>query len=170
MGSNLGDRFGNMKAGLDAIALLPGTKIVKASKIYETSPVGFSEQPDFYNAALLVETALSPQVLLGACLGIEASQGRIRTVDDGPRTLDLDLLLYESVKCESYELTLPHPKIMKRAFVLIPLGDIFPAGRALGLYFAPTLRDMDKSGVRDTLFTLNTQWNNNITELGGETI
>lgn len=168
MGSNLGDRFGNIKQALQAISLLPTTKLLKASKIYETDPVGYSEQPVFYNAALLIETQLSPNALLGACLGVEAACGRIRTVADGPRTLDLDLLLYESIKTESFELTLPHPKMMKRAFVLVPLNDIFPSGRALGIYFSPTLREMDISGVRDTLFTLKNDWMADVENHGGD--
>jgi len=168
MGSNLGDRFGHIKQGLQAISLLPATKLLKASKIYETDPVGYSEQPVYYNAALLIETQLSPNALLGACLGIEAASGRIRTIVDGPRTLDLDVLLYESIKTESFELTLPHPKMLKRAFVLVPLNDIFPSGRALGIYFAPVLREMDKSGVRETLFTLKNEWMTDVENYGGD--
>ncbi|MCR5484242.1 MAG: 2-amino-4-hydroxy-6-hydroxymethyldihydropteridine diphosphokinase [Clostridiales bacterium] len=155
LGSNLGDSPTNLKAAVKAVSLLPGTQVVGLSKIYETVPVGEVIQPDFFNAAILIETRLTPRALLGACLGIEAAMGRLRTVKDGPRTIDLDLLLFENIRDESFELTLPHPGILKRAFVLVPLGDLFPAGRALGLYFAPALRDIDKSGVRETLFTLN---------------
>ncbi|NLO45765.1 MAG: 2-amino-4-hydroxy-6-hydroxymethyldihydropteridine diphosphokinase [Clostridiales bacterium] len=168
MGSNLGDKFGNMMQGLHSVSLLPATRVIKASKIYETDPVGYSEQPVFYNAAILIETQLSPNALLGACLGIEAAAGRIRTVKDGPRTLDLDLLLYESIKTESFELTLPHPKMMERAFVLVPLNDIFPSGRALGISFLPSFRELDKSGVRDTLFTLKNDWMAGVEDCGGE--
>lgn len=168
MGSNLGDKFGNIKQGLKAISLLPATKLIKASKIYETDPVGYSEQPMFYNAVLLIETELSPNALLGACLGIEAGVGRLRTIVNGPRTLDLDLLLYESIKTESFELTLPHPKMMKRAFVLVPLCDIFPSGRAMGHYFLQALREMDTSGVRETLFTLNNEWMAEVESFGGD--
>lgn len=168
MGSNLGDRFGNIKKGLQAISLLPATRLLKASKIYETDPVGYSEQPVFYNAVLLIETELSPNALLGACLGIEAAVGRIRTIVDGPRTLDLDLLLFESIKTESFELTLPHPKMMKRAFVLVPLNDIFPSGRALGIYFSPALKETDISGVRETLFTLKNDWMTDVEYYGGD--
>ena len=84
------------------------------------------------------------------------------------RTLDLDLLLYESIKTESFELTLPHPKMMERAFVLVPLNDIFPSGRALGISFLPSFRELDKSGVRDTLFTLKNDWMAGVEDCGGE--
>ena len=109
--------------------------------------MGYENQSMFYNAAVTVETELSAQMLLGACLGIEGAYGRIRTIKDGPRVLDLDLLLYEGMKSESFLLTLPHPRIFERAFVMVPLLDLFPSGRAPGLFFLPALHETGTDGV-----------------------
>ncbi|HIT52583.1 MAG TPA: 2-amino-4-hydroxy-6-hydroxymethyldihydropteridine diphosphokinase [Candidatus Fimivicinus intestinavium] len=147
MGSNLGDRLDTLNRAVKAIALLPRTKVVNASHLYETEPVGYAEQGPFLNANLMVETDLSPMALLGGCLGIEAAFGRERTVKNGPRVLDLDLLLYEGMRSDSFELTLPHPRILERAFVMVPLMDLYPSGRAPGLYFAPHLKEIGSAGV-----------------------
>ncbi|MBR5620163.1 MAG: 2-amino-4-hydroxy-6-hydroxymethyldihydropteridine diphosphokinase [Clostridia bacterium] len=157
LGSNLGDRLQNLQFAVDTLRLVPKTRVAAVSRVYETEPVGFTEQPDFLNAAVLLETDLSPKTVLGICLGIEAAAGRRRTIKDGPRILDLDVLLYESVKSDSFELTLPHPRILERAFVLLPLSDLFPSGRALGFHFAGALRDMDTSGAQVTLYSLKTE-------------
>ena len=147
MGSNLGDRLDTLNRAVKAIALLPRTKVVNASHLYETEPVGYAEKGPFLNANLMVETDLSPMALLGGCLGIEAAFGRERTVKNGPRVLDLDLLLYEGMRSDSFELTLPHPRILERAFVMVPLMDLYPSGRAPGLYFAPHLKEIGSAGV-----------------------
>mgnify|MGYP001488379066 CR=1 FL=1 len=134
LGTNMGDRLKNLNTALHALSLVPQTNVIKASRVYSTKPVGYDEQEDFYNAAAIVETNLTPQAMLGACLGIEAAMGRVRRVKNGPRIIDIDLLLYESYFSDSFELTLPHPRIKERAFVMIPLLDLFPSGRAPGLY------------------------------------
>ena len=154
LGTNLGDRIGNLNYALRSIARLPNVKIIAGSSVYETESVGKTDQNKFYNAVVLVETSLSPSTLLGGCLGIQAAMGRERTEKDGPRVVDLDLLLYESIKSESFELTLPHPRILERAFVMKPLSDIFPSGRALGLFFGPALRDIGEEGVEKTAYDL----------------
>lgn len=148
MGTNLGDRLDNLNRAVKALALLPRTRVLQASHLYETQPVGFLEQGPFLNANLMIETDLSPMALLGGCLGIEAAFGRERTIKNGPRVLDLDLLLYEGMRSDSFELTLPHPRILERAFVMIPMMDLYPAGRAPGLYFAPHLREIGSAGVQ----------------------
>lgn len=150
LGTNMGNLTENINDAVRAIAKLPGVRILAASEVYETEPVGVTSQPRFYNAAVLIETETSPHVLLGECLGIEAAMGRIRTQKNGPRVIDLDLLLYESYKNESFELTLPHPRILERAFVMVPLLDLFPSGRALGLFFGPRLRDIGTDGIYKT--------------------
>lgn len=147
VGTNLGNREENIRKAVRALEQVPGTRVIAASAVYETDPVGITNQPRFLNAALLLETALSPYALLGVCLGIEAACGRIRKMKDGPRILDLDLILYEGVKSESFELTLPHPRALERAFVMIPLSDLFPGGRAPGLYYGPSLKAADLRGV-----------------------
>ena len=150
LGTNMGNRIENINAAVRAIARLSGVKILKASSIYETEPVGCEEDDKYYNAALLVETSVSPAVLLGECLGIESAMGRFRTRKNEPRIIDLDLILYESFRSESYELTVPHPRILERAFVMAPLLDLYPSGRAPGLFFGPHLRDLGMDGVTKT--------------------
>lgn len=160
LGTNLGDRLSNLQFAVDSFLLLPRTKVTDISGIYETDPVGaVPDQPKFLNAVLLIETELSPMTVLGACLGIEAAAGRKRLVKDGPRILDLDLLFYENVKSESAELTLPHPRLMQRAFVLTPLNDLFPSGRAPGLSFGSAYKNTDKSGVVNTNLKLQLKEN-----------
>ncbi|MBO5410965.1 MAG: 2-amino-4-hydroxy-6-hydroxymethyldihydropteridine diphosphokinase [Clostridia bacterium] len=150
LGTNLGNRIENLNNAVRAIARLSGVKILQASGVYETEPVGCEEDYKFYNAALLVETSVSPAVLLGECLGIEAAMGRVREKKNGPRIIDLDLILYEGFKSESFELTLPHPRALERAFVMAPLSELYPSGRAPGLFFAPHLRDIGMDGVAKT--------------------
>ncbi len=150
LGTNLGNRIENINNAVRAIAKLGGVKIIKASGVYETEPVGCDEDLKFYNAVLLVETSVSPAVLLGECLGIEAAMGRIREKKNGPRIIDLDLILYDGFKSESYELTLPHPRALERAFVLAPLLELYPEGRAPGMFFGPKLRDMGTDGITKT--------------------
>lgn len=154
LGTNMGDRIMNLNQALRHISRLPNLKIIAGSGVYETDPVGKTDQNRFYNAVVLVDTSSSPQVLLGECLGIEAAMGRLRTEKNGPRVIDLDLLLYENYRNESFELTIPHPRILERAFVMKPLSDIFPSGRALGLFFAPSFREVGEKGVDDTGYEL----------------
>jgi 2-amino-4-hydroxy-6-hydroxymethyldihydropteridine diphosphokinase len=135
LGVNLGDRAENISAALKALSLLPDTQIIKSSGMYETEPVGFIDQPLFLNAVVLIETGLSPHALLGACLGIEAALGRIRQFKNGPRLIDIDLLVYEGVASDDRELILPHPRMGGRSFVLVPLADLFPDGDVLGFSF-----------------------------------
>lgn len=148
LGSNVGDRIVNLKRAITAISRLSNTNIVSISRVYETKPVGYEDQPDFLNANILIETILSPNALLGACLGIESCLGRVREIKNGPRKIDLDVLLYESVRMESYELMLPHPRILERPFVMKPLMDLYPSGRAPGLFFAPKLKEIGEDGVK----------------------
>lgn len=127
LGSNLGDCAAHLDAAQSALAALPGTRILAAAKRYETVPVDVPapyEALMFLNSALLVETALSPEDLLTACLRIEADAGRVRTIRNGPRPLDLDLILYEGAVSGTPFLTLPHPRACEREFVLRPLADL----------------------------------------------
>lgn len=124
LGTNIGDREKNLRDALVSLNLLPGTKVTAISKVYETDPVGYANQQDFLNIAAEVETTLNPDNLLGACLGIEAGLGRVRTVKNGPRIIDIDLLLYENEVYNSPTLILPHPRMNEREFVLRPLLDI----------------------------------------------
>lgn len=124
VGTNIGDRMKNLQDSIDALNLLPLTTVTDVSNVYETDPVGYDNQDDFLNIVVEVETELNPDNLLGACLGIEAGLGRIRTIKNGPRIIDIDLLLYENETSNTKTLILPHPRMMERNFVLKPLLDL----------------------------------------------
>ncbi len=122
LGSNVGDREGNLLEAVRRVGALGTVKAV--SSFYDTAPVGYVNQPRFLNGALLLETALGPVELLRGLLGVELVMGRVRVVDKGPRVIDLDLLLYGTVVMSTDELTLPHPAMAERRFVLEPLAEI----------------------------------------------
>ena len=147
IGTNVGERHQNIKNALSSLNLLPRTKVTKTSSIYETEPWGFSEQPSFYNICVEVETSLSPHALLGALLGIEAALGRVRNFKNGPRIIDLDLLLYEDERIATGELTVPHPRIKERAFVLFPLEELYPDGHFQSYDFSESVSKADKKSV-----------------------
>jgi 2-amino-4-hydroxy-6-hydroxymethyldihydropteridine diphosphokinase len=127
VGANLGDAAGQVRAAIAALAALPGTRLVAASSLYRTAPVGYAAQPDFVNAAVLLETDLAPRALLAALQSLEARHGRTRSFKDAPRTLDLDLLLYDGEVVDEPGLAVPHPRLHERAFALAPLVEIDPA-------------------------------------------
>ncbi len=124
IGTNIGDRMQNLQDSIDALNLLPFTTVKDVSNVYETDPVGYENQDDFLNIVVEVETELNPDNLLGACLGVEAGLGRIRTIKNGPRIIDIDLLIYENETSNTNTLVLPHPRMMERNFVLKPLLDL----------------------------------------------
>lgn len=126
IGSNLGDRRAYLQAGIKEVAALSDTRLVALSRAYETRPLGPVAQPDFLNAVFAVETALAPVPLLAALLAAEKKHQRQRRIRWGPRTLDLDLLLYGECVIENARLTLPHPRMHERRFVLAPLCEIAP--------------------------------------------
>jgi 2-amino-4-hydroxy-6-hydroxymethyldihydropteridine diphosphokinase len=134
LGSNVGDRPANLHRAIAALTER-GIRVVKQSSIYETEPVGFREQDWFLNCALEIETLLSPQELLEALLEIEQGMGRHRTRPMGPRIIDIDILLYGNETIQSDELTIPHPRMAERKFVLIPLSEI-----ASGAVHPPTAK------------------------------
>lgn len=141
LGSNIGDRLGHLRRAVNALSLLPSCSVERVSGVYETKPVGFAAQDDFYNIAVMLNTEMSARCLLGACLGIEAAMGRVRNFKNGPRVIDIDLLLCGGEVHSDAELTLPHPEMYRRAFVLIPLAEILP-GTDL-----KNLSEEEKSGV-----------------------
>ena len=147
IGANLGERMQNLNAAIAAVKALPSTQIEKTSHVYETEPWGGVAAPKYLNAVFSVSTEMSPHALLEACMEIEAALGRERGILYAPRTIDLDILLYEGASINTAELTLPHPRILERAFVMVPLLDLFPGGAALGLDFKPALEQADCSGV-----------------------
>lgn len=124
IGSNLGDREANIRSAIDRLRSIEGIHDVRLSPIYETAPVGVTDQPDFLNAAATLKTTLSPEGLLEALLDTERKLGRIRRERWGPRPIDLDLLLYENETRAARNLTLPHPRFRERPFVTTPLLDL----------------------------------------------
>jgi 2-amino-4-hydroxy-6-hydroxymethyldihydropteridine diphosphokinase len=126
LGSNLDDPEAQVTGAFGEIAALPGTRLAARSPLYRTAPVGYLDQPDFVNACALVETTLAPRALLEALLAIEQRHGRKREVPNGPRTLDLDLVLYGDRRIDEPGLTVPHPRAHERGFVLRPLLDVWP--------------------------------------------
>lgn len=130
LGSNLGDSVATLRAALRALDALPDTRLVRASKLYRTPAWGVTEQPDFINAVAMLHTRRAPRRLLEDLLEIERHAGRQRLADGsdrwGPRTLDLDLLLYGETRIDEPGLHVPHPRLHERAFVLVPLAEIAP--------------------------------------------
>jgi 2-amino-4-hydroxy-6-hydroxymethyldihydropteridine diphosphokinase len=124
VGANLEDPKAQVLQALDELDRIASCRVVARSSLYRTAPVGYAGSPDFINAVAQVETGLAPRVLLAALLEIEARHGRRRSVPNAPRTLDLDLLLHGAAVMHEEGLTLPHPRMHERAFVLAPLAEI----------------------------------------------
>lgn len=124
LGANLGDRLASLQAAIDALARI-GTNVVSSS-VYETEPVGSVGQPSYLNAVVRLDVDLTPRALLDELLRIESAHGRVRSYQHAPRTLDLDVLLYDDLALNEPELTVPHPRLHQRAFVLVPLAEIAP--------------------------------------------
>src|SRR5512145_1957599 len=124
LGSNLQEPLGQLDRAFAAIANLPGTRLLQKSSLYRSAPVGCVDQPDFINAVAKIETSLPPQSLLQSLLQIEHMHGRERSFRNAPRTLDLDVLLYDDLQLHEHGLTIPHPQMHLRAFVLQPLLEI----------------------------------------------
>ncbi len=147
LGSNMGDRKNQICMALDSLAMHPHISVSAVSALYETPPWGKADQPAFLNAAVLIETDLAPRTLLEAALGIERSLGRVRGELWGPRTIDLDILLYGAAEVDEPGLTIPHPRIHERAFVIRPLADILPGTEIAGQTVAAWLAVLDVSGI-----------------------
>lgn len=126
LGANLGDPAGQVNEACEELARLPETRLTALSALYLSKPVGYADQPDFVNAVAGIRTHLSPRDLMQALLEIEARHGRDRAFKNAPRTLDLDLLLYGALILREPGLTLPHPRMTERPFVLMPLAEIAP--------------------------------------------
>jgi 2-amino-4-hydroxy-6-hydroxymethyldihydropteridine diphosphokinase len=153
LGSNLGDRLETLRRAVALLDATDGIEVVRSSRVFETEPVG-PPQPAYLNAVLEIRTGLEPRPLLDACQAVEAALGRVRGERWGPRTLDVDVLTYDARTVDEPDLTIPHPRMHERAFVLVPLleldpGPVLPGGRSLATLrlppgdvrpFAPPLR------------------------------
>src|SRR5512140_3741105 len=126
LGSNLDDPEAHVRRAFADLALVPHTWVLARSSLHRTAPVGYANQPHFVNACALVETRLPARELLDELLAIEKRHGRVREIPNGPRTLDLDIVLYGGSTIDEPGLTVPHPRAHERAFVLAPLLDVWP--------------------------------------------
>ncbi len=153
-GSNLDGPEAQVLRAFGEVGELPGTQLVARSALYRTAPVGFADQPAFVNACALVETALGARELLARLLAIERRHGRVRDVPNGPRTLDLDIVLYGGEALHEPGLTVPHPRAHERAFVLAPLLEVWPdaiiPGRGPAAGFRDRVRDQPIERLADS--------------------
>ncbi len=148
LGANLQNPVHQVRQAMRELDGIDETRVIVTSSLYRTAPVGYADQPDFINAVASVRTALSPHALLDALHEIENRHGRRRSVRNAPRTLDLDLLTYEDLVVDEDGLTLPHPRMHERAFVLMPLAEIAPEMKLPGgKSIAELLQDADRTGV-----------------------
>ncbi len=132
IGANLGDSAACVRSAFLSLDKMPDTRLIKRSALYRTEPQGYRAQPDFINAVAELQTALAPRALLGELQAIEAGAGRRRSFANAPRTLDLDLLLYDTQRVDEPGLVVPHPRMHERAFVLVPLVEIAPEAEIPG--------------------------------------
>lgn len=147
LGANIGDREASLREAVRRLRE-SGCKVTAASSLYLTRPVGVLDQPDFLNAVIRVQTTLTPHGLLKLCVSIEETLGRERTIRWGPRVIDIDILIYEGIALDDPELVLPHPRMIERAFVLVPLAEIAPELEvAEGLSARQAADRVDRSGV-----------------------
>ena len=148
LGSNLGDRLGNLQAAIAALA--PDVVVSAQSPVYETPPWGYLDQPAFLNQVLRAETALPPVELLAYLKQVENRMGRIKLIENGPRPIDLDILFYDELVLETPALSLPHPRLPGRGFVLVPLVDLAPELRhpLLNKTMRQMLQEADTTGIQ----------------------
>jgi 2-amino-4-hydroxy-6-hydroxymethyldihydropteridine diphosphokinase len=148
LGGNLGDRRQYLVAAAQALNAEPGVSVKKISSVYETKPIGVVDQPDFLNLVLEVATELPAHELLERCLRIEAALGRVRVERWGPRTIDIDILWYDGQTLNEPDLVLPHPRMLLRAFALVPLAEIAPTLLFEGMQTQLLAARLDQVGLR----------------------
>lgn len=148
LGGNMGDREKNLNEALNMLESNPFIKVTEKSSIYETEPVGYIDQDIFLNRVIEIETDLEPNELLDFCQSIEQFLGRERLIRWGPRTIDIDILLYDELKCFDKKLTIPHPHMKEREFVMIPLAEIRPDMMLDGETVNDIIKDMNPGKVQ----------------------
>jgi 2-amino-4-hydroxy-6-hydroxymethyldihydropteridine diphosphokinase len=147
LGGNIGDPRGQMAAAIRSLAANPAIEIRAVSALYKTPPWGKTDQPPFLNAAVLIETQLQPRALLAEMLAVEQQLGRQREERWGPRSLDIDILLFGFETIAEPGLHIPHPRLHERAFALAPLADVVPEARFGGRSAAEWLAGVDRTGI-----------------------
>ncbi|MCT4787049.1 2-amino-4-hydroxy-6-hydroxymethyldihydropteridine diphosphokinase [Exiguobacterium aestuarii] len=150
LGANIGERASQLSAAIDEMGKM-GVAVTKQSSVYETAPVGYTDQPSFYNMVVEVETHQSATDLLDTLQQIERRLGRERLFKNGPRTIDLDILFYNGEDIQSEHLTVPHPRMQERAFVLAPLAEIAPELVVRGRTVASWLADLPMADRQDVV-------------------
>ncbi len=162
LGSNLDSPLRQIVDAMDEIAALPGIALVARSSLYRSAPIGYCAQPDFINAVVAADCTLEPLQLLHSLQAIEQRHGRRRERRDGPRTLDLDLLVHGACRCATEELVLPHPRAHLRAFVLLPLLEIAPdciiPGRGQAAGWLPHCGDQEVLRLQTPHSTQSPEW------------
>jgi 2-amino-4-hydroxy-6-hydroxymethyldihydropteridine diphosphokinase len=148
LGSNLGNRRQFIADAILALNQAAGVRVSRLSQVYETEPVGVVDQPKFLNLVVEIATTLSPRQVLALCLMVEARLGRVRMERWGPRTIDIDVLWYEGAAIAEADLTLPHPRMLERAFVLVPLSEIAPELSFAGVTVRERASHLDQNGLR----------------------
>ena len=149
LGSNMGDRLEYLSKAIDKIAEIQGCNILNKSRVYETEPWGYENQEAFLNLCISIETSLSPYELLESLQTIELELDRVRKIHWGPRTIDIDILLFDDIICEDDKLTIPHPRMRERAFVLIPLYDIEKNLIIDGIKLEDLINKFDTRGIKE---------------------
>ncbi|WP_319528946.1 2-amino-4-hydroxy-6-hydroxymethyldihydropteridine diphosphokinase [uncultured Cohaesibacter sp.] len=147
LGGNIGDPSITIEETLASLSRRSGIKVVTRSPFYRTPPWGKTDQPDFVNACAIIRTTLSPPQLLKTCLALEKRMGRLRGERWGPRIIDIDILTYGEESVDEQDLTIPHPLITERAFVLVPLKDIAPNFTLGGTHIDEMLAKVDLTGI-----------------------
>lgn len=148
IGTNLGDKKKNLEKAIDSINNIPYTDVIKISSVYETDPVDYLRQDNFYNIVVEVKSQFDPDQMLGICLGIESGIGRIRGIKNGPRIIDLDIIFAEGKAIKSKNLTVPHPRYNERHFVLAPLLEIYPEGSYYGNDFKKYIASVQDQNIK----------------------
>ncbi len=148
LGSNIGDREKHLNMAVDILSKSEGIDVVSVSAFYETDPWGYEDQDAFLNIAVEVNTTLSPEKLLKQCQFVELELKRVRLVHWGPRTIDVDILTYGDYTSQSAELTVPHPRMTERGFVLVPLAELAPELIVNNRTVSEWLSEADQTGIR----------------------
>ena len=148
LGSNIGDRKQNLEKAIDSLNNIPYTDVIKASSVYETEPVDYLRQDNFYNIVIEVKSQFEPHEMLGICMGVESGLGRIRGIKNGPRIIDLDIIFAEDKKKKKKNLIVPHQRYKERHFVLAPLFELYPNGNYYGIDFKKYIENVKDQEIK----------------------